>query len=34
MFGHVAEKANVHGESHIKGTVDYVREGRRNGFDR
>ncbi len=34
MFGHVAEKANVHGEGHIKGTVDYVREGRRNGFDR
>ena len=34
MFGHVAEKANVHGEGHIRGTVDYVREGRRNGFDR
>lgn len=34
MFGHVAGKANVHGESHIRGTVDYVREGRRNGFDR
>ena len=33
MFGHVAQKASVHGESYIKGTVDYVRQGRRNNFD-
>ncbi len=34
MFGHVAQQAGVHGESHIEGTVDYVRDGRRNRFDR
>jgi enoyl-CoA hydratase/carnithine racemase len=33
MFGHLAQKAGVHGESHIKSTVDYVREGRKNNFD-
>ena len=33
MFGHVAKKKAVHGEEHIRGTVDYVREGRKNNFD-
>ena len=33
MFGHVAQKASVHGENDVRGTVDYVREGRRNNFD-
>ena len=33
MFAHVAKKKAVHGESHIRGTVDYVREGRKNNFD-
>ena len=33
MFGHVAQKASVHGESDVRGTVDYVRRGRRNNFD-
>ena len=33
MFGHVAQKASVHGESYVRGTVDYVRRGRRNSFD-
>ena len=33
MFGHVAQKASVHGESYVHGTVDYVRQGRRNNFD-
>jgi enoyl-CoA hydratase/carnithine racemase len=33
MFGHVAKAHAVHGEQHIKSTVDYVREGRRNNFD-
>jgi enoyl-CoA hydratase/carnithine racemase len=33
MFGHLAQKAGVHGEGHIKSTVDYVREGRKNNFD-
>jgi enoyl-CoA hydratase/carnithine racemase len=33
MFGHLAQKASVHGESQISSTVDYVREGRRNNFD-
>jgi enoyl-CoA hydratase/carnithine racemase len=33
MFGHVAEKTSVHGDSAIRGTVDYVRQGRRNNFD-
>jgi hypothetical protein len=27
MFGHVAKKKAVHGEGHVRGTVDYVREG-------
>jgi enoyl-CoA hydratase/carnithine racemase len=33
MFGHVAKKRSIHGRDHIAGTVDYVREGRRNNFD-
>jgi enoyl-CoA hydratase/carnithine racemase len=33
MFAHLAKKNAVHGEAHIKSTVDYVREGRRNNFD-
>ncbi|MGH3207101.1 MAG: enoyl-CoA hydratase/isomerase family protein, partial [Trebonia sp.] len=33
MFGHVAKKKAVHGEGHIRNTVDYVREGRKNNFD-
>jgi enoyl-CoA hydratase/carnithine racemase len=33
MFGHLAKKRAVHGESHIRNTVDYVREGRKNNFD-
>jgi len=33
MFGHVAKKKAVHGEGHIRSTVDYVREGRENNFD-
>jgi enoyl-CoA hydratase/carnithine racemase len=33
MFGHIAKKKAVHGEGHIRDTVDYVREGRKNNFD-
>jgi enoyl-CoA hydratase/carnithine racemase len=33
MFGHVAKKRSIHGEEHIRSTVDYVRAGRRNNFD-
>jgi enoyl-CoA hydratase/carnithine racemase len=33
MFGHVAKKKAVHGQGHIRATVDYVREGRKNNFD-
>ncbi|MEV6258803.1 enoyl-CoA hydratase/isomerase family protein [Nocardia sp. NPDC051911] len=33
MFAHVAKKKSIHGEQHIKSTVDYVREGRKNNFD-
>jgi enoyl-CoA hydratase/carnithine racemase len=33
MFGHLAKSHAVHGRDHISGTVDYVREGRRNNFD-
>ncbi|MEO9181691.1 MAG: enoyl-CoA hydratase/isomerase family protein [Acidimicrobiales bacterium] len=33
MFAHVAKQKSIHGEEHIKSTVDYVREGRRNNFD-
>ena len=33
MFGHVSKLKSIHGKEHIGGTVDYVREGRRNNFD-
>ncbi|MFE7030773.1 enoyl-CoA hydratase/isomerase family protein [Streptomyces sp. NPDC057621] len=33
MFGHVAKKKAIHRDDHIKSTVDYVREGRKNNFD-
>jgi hypothetical protein len=33
MFGHVAKQQTIHGRDHIAGTVDYVREGRKNNFD-
>ena len=33
MFGHVASRHSVHGGEHIRATVDYVREGRKNNFD-
>lgn len=34
MFGHVAKQHSIHGEQHIRSTVDYVREGQKNNFDR
>jgi enoyl-CoA hydratase/carnithine racemase len=34
MFGHVAKLKSIHGKEHIGGTVDYVREGRKNNFDK
>ncbi len=33
MFGHVAKQMSIHGRDHIGGTVDYVRQGRKNNFD-
>ncbi len=33
MFGHLAKKRSIHGEEHIRSTVDYVRDGRKNNFD-
>jgi hypothetical protein len=33
MFGHIAKKRAAHGQGHIRSTVDYVREGRKNNFD-
>jgi enoyl-CoA hydratase/carnithine racemase len=33
MFGHLAKKRSIHGEEHIRSTVDYIREGRTNNFD-
>jgi enoyl-CoA hydratase/carnithine racemase len=33
MFGHVAKQKSIHGDEHIRSTVDYVREGRKNNFD-
>jgi enoyl-CoA hydratase/carnithine racemase len=33
MFGHISKKKAVHGQGHIRSTVDYVREGRKNNFD-
>jgi enoyl-CoA hydratase/carnithine racemase len=34
MFGHVAKQKSIHGRDAITTTVDYVREGRRNNFDK
>ncbi|MPZ52208.1 MAG: enoyl-CoA hydratase/isomerase family protein [Acidimicrobiia bacterium] len=34
MFGHLAKRKGMHGQDHIANTVDYVREGRRNNFDK
>ncbi len=34
MFGHLAKKAAVHRRDHIGSIVDYVRQGRRNNFDK
>lgn len=34
MFGHVSKSLSIHGKEHISGVVDYVREGRKNNFDR
>ncbi|MGW3622969.1 enoyl-CoA hydratase/isomerase family protein [Streptomyces sp. NPDC000880] len=33
MFGHVAKQHTIHERDHIAGTVDYVRDGRKNNFD-
>jgi enoyl-CoA hydratase/carnithine racemase len=33
MFGHLAKRKGVHGKSHIRSTVDYVRKGKKNNFD-
>lgn len=33
MFGHIAKRKAVHGEGHIRSTVDYIRDGRKNNFD-
>lgn len=34
MFGHLAKGRAVHGKTHIADTVQYVRDGRRNNFDK
>jgi enoyl-CoA hydratase/carnithine racemase len=34
MFGHLAKGTAVHSRDHIASSGDYVREGRRNSFDR
>jgi enoyl-CoA hydratase/carnithine racemase len=34
MFGHVAKQKSIHGRDGIASTVDYVRQGRRNNFDK
>lgn len=34
MFGHVAKQKSIHGRNGIASTVDYVRQGRRNNFDK
>lgn len=34
MFGTMAKKASIHSRDHIKNTVDYVRKGRKNNFDK
>jgi enoyl-CoA hydratase/carnithine racemase len=33
MFAHVSKQKTIHGDEHIRSTVDYVREGRKNNFD-
>lgn len=33
MFAHVSKQKSIHGEEHIRSTVDYIREGRKNNFD-
>jgi enoyl-CoA hydratase/carnithine racemase len=33
MFAHVAKQRSIHGQEHISGVVDYVRDGRKNNFD-
>ncbi len=33
MFGHVAKQKSIHGNDSIAGTVNYVRQGRKNNFD-
>ena len=34
MFGHVAAEHSIHGRKAIAETVDYVRKGRKNNFDK
>ena len=34
MFGHLAKKRGMHGRDHIANAVDYVRQGKRNNFDK
>ena len=34
MFGHVAAEHSIHGRKAIADTVDYVRKGRKNNFDK
>ncbi|HSV79663.1 MAG TPA: enoyl-CoA hydratase/isomerase family protein [Ramlibacter sp.] len=34
MFGHLAKKRAMHARGHIADTVQYVRDGRKNNFDR
>ncbi len=34
LFGHIAKKRAVHSERHIRSTVNYAREGRKDNFDR
>jgi enoyl-CoA hydratase/carnithine racemase len=33
MFSHLAKSMGVHGETHIRNTVNYVRQGKKNNFD-
>ncbi|TCJ38086.1 enoyl-CoA hydratase/isomerase family protein [Parafrankia sp. BMG5.11] len=34
MFGHVSKQKSIHGQEAISSTISYVREGRRNNFDK
>ena len=34
MFGHLAKLKGVHGKKHIADVVDYVRQGKKNNFDK